>query len=121
MEPERHYSISFFRKGFPIIISAPSGTGKTETCKVLKQTLPNPSIVASHTTRTPPPGEHFQMLIFEMPFFKLFSEISKGKCTIFLLRPSHTPRGGTPSLFVCESKSLRSEKPKSGRIQCGIN
>ena len=57
MEPERHYSISFFRKGFPIIISAPSGTGKTETCKVLKKKLPNLNIVASHTTRKPRSNE----------------------------------------------------------------
>ena len=57
MEPERYFSISFFRKGFPIIISAPSGTGKTETCKLLKKKLPNLNIVASHTTRKPRPEE----------------------------------------------------------------
>ena len=57
MEPEQHFSISFFRKGFPIIISAPSGTGKTETCRLLKKKLPNLNIVASHTTRKPRPGE----------------------------------------------------------------
>ena len=57
MEQERFFSISFFRKGFPIIISAPSGTGKTETCKLLKKKLPNLNIVASHTTRKPRPEE----------------------------------------------------------------
>ena len=37
--------------GLPIIISAPSGTGKTTTCKRLKQRLPNLKIATSHTTR----------------------------------------------------------------------
>ena len=37
--------------GLPIIISAPSGTGKTTTCKLLKQRLPNLKIATSHTTR----------------------------------------------------------------------
>ncbi len=43
--------------GLPIIISAPSGTGKTTTCKLLKQRLPNLKIATSHTTRKIRKGE----------------------------------------------------------------
>ena len=43
--------------GLPIIISAPSGTGKTTACKRLKQRLPNLKIATSHTTRKIRKGE----------------------------------------------------------------
>ena len=39
------------QKGLPIIISAPSGTGKTTTCKRLIQEMPDLRIAISHTTR----------------------------------------------------------------------
>ena len=39
------------QKGLPIIISAPSGTGKTTTCKRLIQKMPDLKIATSHTTR----------------------------------------------------------------------
>ena len=39
------------QEGLPIIISAPSGTGKTRTCKLLKKKLPSLNMVTSHTTR----------------------------------------------------------------------
>lgn len=45
------------KEGLPIIISAPSGTGKTTTCKQLKQRLPNLKIATSHTTRKIREGE----------------------------------------------------------------
>jgi len=51
MEKERHLSVSFFRQGVPIVISAPSGTGKTKTCELLKKKLPSLNMVTSHTTR----------------------------------------------------------------------
>jgi len=44
--------------GLPIIISAPSGTGKTTACKRLKQRLPNLKIATSHTTRKIRKGEY---------------------------------------------------------------
>ncbi|MBT5470480.1 MAG: guanylate kinase [Nitrospina sp.] len=44
-------------EGLPIIISAPSGTGKTTTCKVLIKRLPNLKIATSHTTRKIREGE----------------------------------------------------------------
>ncbi|MEK9629865.1 MAG: guanylate kinase [Nitrospinota bacterium] len=44
-------------EGLPIIISAPSGTGKTTTCKMLKERLPNLKIATSHTTRKIRNGE----------------------------------------------------------------
>ncbi len=45
------------KEGLPIILSAPSGTGKTSTCKVLKQKLPDLKIAISHTTRNIRNGE----------------------------------------------------------------
>ncbi len=45
------------QEGLPIIISAPSGTGKTTTCKQLKQRLPSLKIATSHTTRKIREGE----------------------------------------------------------------
>ena len=45
------------QKGLPIIISAPSGTGKTTTCKRLIQRMPNLRIATSHTTRKIRDGE----------------------------------------------------------------
>jgi guanylate kinase len=38
-------------KGFALILSAPSGTGKTTTCRVLREKLPDLKISVSHTTR----------------------------------------------------------------------
>ncbi len=45
------------QKGLPIIISAPSGTGKTTTCKRLIQKMPDLRITTSHTTRKIRDGE----------------------------------------------------------------
>jgi len=45
------------REGFALILSAPSGTGKTTTCKVLLERLPNLKIAVSHTTRSIREGE----------------------------------------------------------------
>ena len=45
------------QKGLPIIISAPSGTGKTTTCKRLIQEMPHLRIAISHTTRKIRDGE----------------------------------------------------------------
>jgi guanylate kinase len=44
-------------KGFALILSAPSGTGKTTTCRVLRGKLPNLKISVSHTTREVRKGE----------------------------------------------------------------
>lgn len=45
------------QEGLFIIISAPSGTGKTTICKRLKQILPALKIATSHTTRKIRKGE----------------------------------------------------------------
>ena len=45
------------QEGLPIIISAPSGTGKTKTCQILRKKLPSLNIVTSHTTRKIRSGE----------------------------------------------------------------
>ena len=45
------------QEGLPIIISAPSGAGKTTICQKLKERLPDLSFSISHTTRTPRLGE----------------------------------------------------------------
>ena len=44
-------------QGIPIILSAPSGTGKSTIFKQLQQELPNLELSVSHTTRTPRPEE----------------------------------------------------------------
>ena len=44
-------------EGIPFIISAPSGTGKTTACKILKEKLPDLKFSISHTTRPARPGE----------------------------------------------------------------
>ena len=44
-------------KGFSLILSAPSGTGKTTTCRVLREKLPDLKISVSHTTREIRKGE----------------------------------------------------------------
>ena len=45
------------KAGLPIIISAPSGSGKTTTCKRLKERFPALKIAVSHTTRKIRDGE----------------------------------------------------------------
>ena len=44
-------------KGFALILSAPSGTGKTTTCRVLREKMPDLKISVSHTTRKIRKGE----------------------------------------------------------------
>jgi guanylate kinase len=44
-------------KGFALILSAPSGTGKTTTCRILREKLPDLKIAVSHTTRKIRKGE----------------------------------------------------------------
>jgi len=44
-------------KGIIFILSAPSGTGKTTVCQLLKHKLPNLKLSISHTTREPREGE----------------------------------------------------------------
>jgi guanylate kinase len=44
-------------KGFSIIISAPSGTGKTTICNILRKRIPNLKLTTSHTTRKRRKGE----------------------------------------------------------------
>lgn len=44
-------------KGFALILSAPSGTGKTTTCRLLREKLPDLKISVSHTTREIREGE----------------------------------------------------------------
>ena len=44
-------------KGFSIIISAPSGTGKTTICNVLRKKIPDLKFTTSHTTRKIRKGE----------------------------------------------------------------
>ncbi len=44
-------------KGFVLILSAPSGTGKTTTCNLLREKIPDLKISVSHTTREVRQGE----------------------------------------------------------------
>ena len=45
------------QKGLLIVISAPSGTGKTTLCHMLLEEFPNMEFSISYTTRKPRPGE----------------------------------------------------------------
>ena len=45
------------QEGLPIIISAPSGAGKTTLCQALKKRLPDLHFSISHTTRAPRKNE----------------------------------------------------------------
>ena len=45
------------QEGLPIIISAPSGAGKTTLCQALKKRLPDLCFSVSHTTRPPRENE----------------------------------------------------------------
>lgn len=45
------------QEGLPIIISAPSGAGKTTLCQALKKRLPKLNFSVSHTTRPPRENE----------------------------------------------------------------
>ena len=45
------------KEGILYIISAPSGTGKSTVCKILKERLQGLKISTSHTTRSPRPTE----------------------------------------------------------------
>lgn len=45
------------QEGIPIIISAPSGAGKTTICQALAQRLPDLNFSVSHTTRKPRENE----------------------------------------------------------------
>lgn len=44
-------------KGIPFVVSAPSGTGKTTACKILREKFPELKFSVSHTTRPPRPNE----------------------------------------------------------------
>ena len=44
-------------EGIALILSAPSGTGKTTICKILREKLPDLKIAVSHTTRPIRTGE----------------------------------------------------------------
>lgn len=39
--------------GIPFVVSAPSGTGKTTACKILRERFPELKFSVSHTTRSP--------------------------------------------------------------------
>jgi guanylate kinase len=45
------------RAGFPLVVAAPSGTGKTTVCRALLARDPQLVFSVSHTTRTKRPGE----------------------------------------------------------------
>lgn len=44
-------------RGTPLVISAPSGTGKTSVCRAVVERDPQVAFSISHTTRAPRPGE----------------------------------------------------------------
>jgi len=48
------------RRGIPLVVSAPSGTGKTTVCHRLVSADAGLELSVSHTTRSPRPGERDQ-------------------------------------------------------------
>ncbi len=54
---ERHNSNSNNENGLLIVVSAPSGTGKTTICKKILEIVPNLRFSVSYTTRPPRQGE----------------------------------------------------------------
>lgn len=72
-------SDSLIRKGIPVVVSAPSGGGKTTLCRRLMEKLPGLAFSISHTTRAPRGKEkdgvdyHF---VDESQFKKLIAEDS---------------------------------------------
>jgi len=45
------------RRGIALVVSAPSGAGKTTLCREVRSLLPDLAYSVSYTTRTPRPGE----------------------------------------------------------------
>ena len=45
------------RRGMLIVVSAPSGAGKTSLCQEIRKRIPDLAYSVSHTTRSPRPGE----------------------------------------------------------------
>jgi len=61
------------RRGFPVVISAPSGTGKSTIATRLLEEIPSASLSVSCTTRAPRPGETEG----EHYFFTTFDEFKR--------------------------------------------
>jgi len=121
-------------KKFYIVISAPSGTGKTSLCRALMERHPSLRLVTSHTTRAPREGEvdgreyHFVSL----PEFR--RKIAKGE---FLEWVEHhgnfygTCKSVIDSAFLSSGEVLFDVEPrgakalkeffdKEGRLEKGI-
>jgi len=77
--------------GFNIVLSSPSGAGKTTITKKLSQKYPNIKISISHTTRKPRSNEidgvdyHF---VSQEEFEKLIKKMKKGDFAPLLVRRS---------------------------------
>lgn len=65
--------------GIVFILSAPSGTGKTTTCRLLKQRLPGLKFCVSHTTREARNGETEGVDYYFIPQKDFEKKIERGK------------------------------------------
>ncbi len=67
------------KKRLLVVVSAPSGTGKTTLCKEVIKQLPNLSFSVSHTTREPRQGEKHGENYFFVPEEKFKQKVEEGE------------------------------------------
>ena len=67
------------QKRLLIVVSAPSGTGKTTLCNEVIKQLPNLSFSISHTTREPRPGEKHGENYYFVPEETFKQNVKEGK------------------------------------------
>ncbi|MBI4385046.1 MAG: guanylate kinase [Nitrospinae bacterium] len=67
------------REGIAFVLSAPSGTGKTTICKILKERRPDLKFSVSHTTRAPRKNETEGVDYFFIPEPEFKAKIERGE------------------------------------------
>ena len=67
------------KEGLFIVVSAPSGAGKTSICKEVLKVLPNVEFSVSYTTRLPRPGEEDGKDYYFISDHKFRKQIAKGE------------------------------------------
>lgn len=65
--------------GIPFVVSAPSGTGKTTACKILREKFPELKFSVSHTTRSPRHNEEDGKCYHFISEAKFKDKIDKGE------------------------------------------
>src|SRR5579863_556913 len=86
------------RRGLLLVISSPSGVGKTSLCRRLIADHPELDLSISMTTRTPRPGEHHGREYFFVSEEAFSAEITAGGFLEWA--EVHGHRSGTPKASV---------------------